>query len=261
MNEIETFYNKYNEEKRLLRPYGRVEYLTTMKYIHDFIGNRQALKIIDIGCATGRYAIPLAEEGHEITGVDLVNYHLGILRQKAERLGLNNITAKKGDALNLSKYPESAYDIVLNLGPMYHLFSEEDKVKALSECYRLLKPGGTMFTAYCLNEFGVILYAFREGKLKESLEKGKLDESFHIRNDITDLFSFDRTEDIERYNTAAGVKRIKIVSADGPTNYMRELVTQMDEETFEGFMRFHLSTCERGDLLGAGNHALDIATK
>ena len=258
MNEIEAFYNKYNEEKRLLRPYGRVEYLTTMKYIHEEIGGRNNLEIMDLGCATGRYSLPLAEEGHRITAVDLVNYHLGILRQKAERQGITNITVKKGDALNLSKFPENRYDIILCLGPMYHVFSEEDKVRVLQECRRLLKPEGTLFTAYCMNEFGVILYAFREGQLKKSLENGKLDESFHIRNDISDLFSFDRLEDIDRYNEKAGLVRKKIISSDGPANYMRELITAMDEETFEGFMRYHLSSCERPELLGAGNHTLDI---
>ena len=261
MGELEEYYGKYNEEKRLLRPYGRVEYLTTMHYIHEAIGGRQGLKILDVGAATGRYTIPLAEEGHEVTAVELVKYNLGILKQKAEREGLSNVTAMQGNALNLKKIASDAYDIVLFLGPMYHLFSEAEKVQALSEAKRVVKPGGRIFTAYVMNEFGVITHAFKDGFVKEAVRNGKLDADFHIRNTIEDLFSFDRLEDTERYFQAAGLRREKIISADGATNYMRETVTDMDAETFDLFMKYQLSTCERMDLMGAANHTVDILYK
>jgi len=262
MGILEEYYGKYNEEKRLLRPYGRVEYLTTMKYIREAAGERKKLKILDVGAGTGRYAIPLAEEGHEVTAVELVPYNLGILRQKAERAGLTNIIAKQGNALNLRKYPADTYDIVLFLGPVYHLFNDEDKISALKEARRVLKPGGALFVAYIMNEFGVMIRGFREGTVLEALESGKLDRTdFHIRNTLEDLFSFDRTEDMERYRLSAGLDRIKTISADGPTNYIREQVTAMDEKTFEAFLAFHYATCERADLLGAGNHCVDILTK
>jgi len=262
MGYLEDYYGKYNEEKRLLRPYGRVEYLTTMKYIEHAIGDRKGLEILDVGAGTGRYAVPLAEEGHSVTAVELVPYNLGILRQKAEKAGLKNLIGKQGNALNLRKYPSDHYDLVLFLGPMYHLFTEEEKIRALSEARRVLKPGGSLFVAYIMNEFGVMIRGFREGAVLEVLKNGKLDpDTFHIRNTPEDLFSFDRTEDMERYRLGAGLIRQKLISADGPTNYIREAVTAMDEETFRAFLAFHYATCERPDLLGAGNHCVDILTK
>jgi len=261
MREIIDFYGKYNEEKRLLRPYGRIEYMTTMKYIRECIDGREGLNIIDIGAATGRYAIPLAEEGHRVTAVDLVNYNLGILRQKAERKGLSNIVAKQGTALDLKKYPSDSYDIVLFLGPMYHLFTEEDKVQALSEAVRIVKPGGRILVAYIMNEFGVYQFGFTEGNALESVKEGKLDKDFHIRNDVSDLFSFDRLEDIARYNDKVNATRVKIIAADGMANYMREKITAMSEEMFQLFFEYHLATCERMDLMGATNHTVDILTK
>ncbi|MBP5224604.1 MAG: methyltransferase domain-containing protein [Lachnospiraceae bacterium] len=254
------YYGKYNEEKRLLHRYGQIEYRTTMKYVEECIGDRQGLRILDVGCATGRYLIPLAEKGHELTGVDYVNYNLGILRQKAERLGLS-VTAKQGDARDLSKYPEDHYDIVLFLGPMYHLFTEEDKVRALTEAKRVLKPGGFLFAGYIMNEFGVIRFGIMDGNIADSVSQGKLDRDFHIRNTEEDLFSFDTPEDIDRYRRKAGLRRVKILSQDGPTNYMRQAVEALSDEAYELYYAYHLSTCERPDLLGAGCHTLDILTK
>lgn len=261
MNELEAYYGKYNEEKRLLRPYGRIEYLTTMKYIHDFIGERKDMKILEVGAGTGRYSVTLAEEGYDITAVELVNYNLGILKQKAERKGLTNIRAFQGNALNLKKCADASFDLVLILGPLYHLFSFKEKVRALQEARRVVKKDGAVFAAYIMNDFGVIQYGFKEGHANEALESGKLDSTFHIRNDITDLFDFVTLSDIETYNEAAGLERIKIVAADGAANYMRETISGMDEALFEAFFRYHLTVCERPDLMGASCHTLDILKK
>ena len=68
-------------------------------------------------------------------------------------------------------------------------------------------------------------------------------------------------EDIENVNEAAGCERVKIVTPDGPANYIRQFVNQLDEEEYEMFYRYHLATCERADLLGAAAHTLDIIRK
>lgn len=261
MNELETYYGKFNEEKRLLRPYGRVEYLTTMRYIHDVIGDRKPLKILEVGAGTGRYSVELSKEGHDVTAVELVRYNLGILKQKAARAGLDSLKAFQGNALSLKKCPDDHYDIVLLLGPLYHLFSFEDKVKALTEAKRVMKPDGVLFAAYVMNEFAAIQYGFREGHAAEALKSGKLDDGFHVRNDITDLFDFVRLEDIDRLNSAAGLRRMKIIAADGAANYLRNEISRMDDELFDAFLRYHLSTCERPDLMGASGHTLDIVKK
>jgi len=258
--EITEFYNKYNEEKRLLRPYGRVEFITTMKYIEKYIGDRQNLKILDVGCATGRYAIPLAKEGHQVTGIDLVQYNIGILKQHARDEGVE-IDAHVGDALSLKKIKDNTFDIVLFFGPIYHLFTREEKIQALLEAKRVLKPHGYLMISYIMNEFGVIHFGILEGNILTSIENGKLDSDFHVRNDISDLFSFDRLEDINDYKEAIGMERVQILSQDGPTNYMRETITNLSDEQFEAFIQYHLATCERMDILGAGNHTLDILTK
>ena len=142
MNEIEAHYNKFNEEKRLDSRHGRVEYITSMKYIHKYIpecDNPADINILDIGAGTGRYSVPLSEEGYTVTAIELVRHNLGLLKAKN-----SNVIAKQGNALNLKKYPENYYDVVLLFGPMYHLFTFEDKLKALNEAKRVCKKAGTI---------------------------------------------------------------------------------------------------------------------
>ena len=263
MNEdLNAYYNKYNEDKRLTTPYGRVEFLTTMRYIERFIAGRNGLQILEAGAATGRYTLELAARGHHITAVEPVRHSLGILKQKAEREGLlGNIKAIQGDARSMKKVRDSSQDIVLLFGPMYHLFTEEDKCAALREGARVLKPGGKLFAAYIMNEYAVVTFGFHEGHILESMEKGKLDENYHVRNTEEDLFSYDRLEDLDRYRRAAGLRRVLTVSQDGPVNYMREDFKGMSEEVFQEFLRYHFSVCERKDLLGASCHVVDILEK
>ncbi len=80
MTELEAHYNKFNEDKRLQRRHGQVEYITSMKYIHDCLAPMDRPKILDIGAGTGRYSVALAGEGYDVTAVELVRYNLGVLK-------------------------------------------------------------------------------------------------------------------------------------------------------------------------------------
>lgn len=263
MTELEAYYNKFNEEKRLNSRHGRVEFVTSMKYIHKYLDeieksgkNKSEIKIMDVGAGTGRYSIPLAEEGYDVTAVELVKHNLGRLKQKSEL-----VKAYQGNAMKLKRFENDTYDLTLVFGPMYHLHSMEDKCKALSEAKRITKPGGVILVAYIMNEFSVITYAFKEKHINEALETGMLDEKFHCTPKANELYSFVRLEDIEEINDKVGLERKQIIAADGAANYMRPFLNALDEEEFSHFIEYHLSTCERMDLMGATEHTVDILVK
>ena len=282
MTNIEKYYNKFHEEHRLTTRHGQVEFRTTLHYIEEAIRwlsdakrrietdydwksvkNRadrvglglstSPLKIADIGAGTGRYSVELCHRGYDVTAVELVKHNLEILRAKHE-----NIKTWQGDARNLSFLDDKSFDITLLFGPLYHLHGDEEKLKALTEARRITKKGGIILVAYVMNEYSVISYCFKEHKWSEVAAKGGLSPDFHTICTEEDLYDYVRLEDIDRLNKAAGLERIKIISADGAADYMRRELNEMSEEEFEAFCSFQLAIAERPELVGAGSHCVDI---
>lgn len=263
MTELELYYNKFNEEKRLNSRHGQVEYQVSMKYIQEALGELREsknapaeLKILDIGAGTGRYSVPLSEEGYDVTAVELVRHNLGILKAKGSR-----VKAYQGNALKLSRFASESFDLTLLFGPMYHLFSFEEKKQALCEAKRVTKNGGIIMVAYCMNEYGVLTYAFKEKHILECVKEKRLTEDFHTISEAKNLYDYMRIEDIDKLVEACGLTRIKILSPDGPANYMRPYLNQLSEEEFAYFIQYQMANCERKDLIGAGAHTLDILRK
>jgi ubiquinone/menaquinone biosynthesis C-methylase UbiE len=135
---LEQYYSNYDEEGRLLSKHGQVEYRTTMTYIHKFL--RRGMRILEVGAGTGRYTIALAHEGYQVDAVELLRHNLDILKSKLT--ASDKITARQGNALDLSVYADETFDLVLVLGPMYHLYNVIDKRTVLKEAIRVAKKGG-----------------------------------------------------------------------------------------------------------------------
>ncbi len=260
MDFLEQYYNKFKEDKRLNTRHGRLEFITSMKYIHeclDMIEDNHK-RILDVGAGTGRYSVELAKEGYAVTALEYVQHNVDIIKSKK-----TTVRALQGTAVDLSRFEDEYFDLTLVFGPMYHLGSLEDKSKALSEAARVTKKGGYILVAYIMNDYSVVVYGFMEGHAKECLLDGRLDENFHTRfTGPQDLYDYVRTEDIEAVNASVPeLERVKIIAADGPANYMRPAVNALDEEMYDLFIKYHLSVCERQDMIGASAHTVDILRK
>ena len=258
MNYLEEYYNSFNEEERLLSRHGQVEYLTTMKYIHQYLAGMTGPEILEVGAGTGRYSVTLAREGYRVTAVELIARNLEILRSKLD--GTEPITAMQGNALDLSALPDHAYDMTMLLGPMYHLYTREDKLQAMREAIRVTKPDGYILVAYCMNEAAVIGYGFVRNHAKE-LRKSLVTPDWHCISEPKELFELVRTEDIDSLDAEFPVERLGLVATDGASHYLRECIDAMDDEVFGLWLDYHFSVCERQDLVGASNHTLDILRK
>lgn len=258
MNEenLITYYNKFNEDKRLTHRHGIVEFNTTIKYILDILKTLDNPKIIDVGAGTGKYSIYLNDLGYDVTAVELVKHNLMTLKSKNK-----DIKSYLGNATNLSKFSDNSFDMVLLFGPLYHLITTEEKLKALKEAKRIVKNGGYILISYYMNEYAIITHGFKDNNILSAIKNNEVDNSFHITPKETDLYSMVRLEDINYLKDKLNLTRVKILSQDGPSDYIRKVINKMDDETFNIYLKYHLSTCERSELLGASSHVLDILKK
>lgn len=256
---LQQYYSNYDEDGRLsLTNHGKVEFLTTMRYIEKYLS--KGMRILEVGAGTGRYSISLANHGYQIDAIELIAHNLDILKSKIKPN--HNITARQGNALDLSCYRDNTFDITLVLGPLYHLFEESDKKKAISEAIRVTKQGGIVFTAYCINDGTIIVWGFRQGNILDGIEKGIIDtRTYKCLSEPSLLFEMQRKDEIDRRMSEYDIERLHYVAIDLATNFMRETIDSMDEKMFETYLDYHFTVCERPDLVGATHHSLDIFRK
>lgn len=257
---LNDFYSNYDEDNRLLQRHGSVEFLTTMRYIEKYI--KPGDRVIEIGAGTGRYSHALARQGYTVDAVELIGHNIEVFRKNT--LPSENITITQGNAFDLSTFQDSKYDITLLLGPLYHLYSIEDKRQALREAIRVTKPGGIVFAAYVISDGCLLDEGFNRGNINvaEYIEKGLIHgKTFAAKSEPEDLFELVRKEDIDELMSAFPTTRLHYVASDGCALFMREAIDRMDDETFELYLQYHFATCERSDLAGVTSHSIDIFRK
>lgn len=250
------YYNKFNEDKRLTRRHGIVEYTTTMKYIHKYLKNKKDPKILDVGAGTGKYSISLYEEGYDVTAIELIKHNLMTLKTKNK-----HVRAVLGNATDLSSFNDKTFDMVLLFGPLYHLITKEEKIKALKEAKRVLKDDGVILISYYMNDYAIIKHGFMESAIKDAIKNKQVDNNFKIISKNDDLYSYVRLEDIDNLNKIAGLKRIEIISQEGLTDYIRPYINKLDDKEFDLYIKYHLSVCDKKEFLATSSHTLDILKK
>lgn len=254
------FYNSYDEDSRLKKRHGRIEFLTTMHYIEKYI--KPGDFVLEIGAGTGRYSHALARRGYEVEAVELVRHNIEIFKSKTKTQ--EKVSVVQGNALDLAAFPNDHFDITLLLGPLYHLYTKEEKRQAIGEAIRVTKRGGIIFAAYVISDGCLLDEGFNRGNISVSayVREGLLDpDTFAARSEPKDLFELVRKEDVDELMSVFPVSRLHYVATDGCALLLREAVDAMDEETFQLYLKYHLATCEREDLLGVTSHAIDIFRK
>lgn len=166
-NEVKEFYNLLKEKGRLEQGLGKVELYRTKEILSSLIPEKKQV-IYDIGGGIGVYSEWLAEQGHEV--------HMFELAPAAVEYAINNQTenarfiAEEADARHINRPDESA-DVVLVMGPLYHLIDAEDRLKVLREAYRVLRKGGLVvaaaITKYCNAIWSIDTYGLEGNYLEE----------------------------------------------------------------------------------------------
>lgn len=259
MENIIKHYEEYDEDSRLVKDNAhRIEFITTVHYLDKYINSDS--KILEVGAGTGRYSLYFAEKGCDVTALDLTPRHIDIIREKAEVSDIK-IDAKVGNALNLSPFEKESFDFVLCLGPLYHLFNEEDRGVCIEECLRVLKKGGILAVAY-INRCATFVNMVNRDK-KNIYDEGllnivKMGLEF---GDKRDCFYHSSYREIEAFMKNFNIRKIKNLASDGIGGTLRNNLREFDEKEFQKWMDFHLITCEDESLIGYSQHGLYLCEK
>ena len=218
--------------------------------------------MLEIGAGTGRYSHALARQGYAVDAVELIEHNIAVFRNNTQPG--ENVAITQGNAMDLSVFADDAYDITLLLGPLYHLYTKEDKQQALREAIRVTRPGGIIFAAYVISDGCLLDEGFLRGNINvaEYVKTGLLDgETFAAKSEPKDLFELVRKEDVDELMRDFPTTRLHYVASDGCALLLRDAIDAMDDEAFALYLNYHFATCERADLLGVTSHAVDIFRK
>lgn len=255
---LKNYYENYDENSRLERRRGQVEFLTTVHYIEQYL--KEGMKILEIGAGTGRYSHFFARNGYKVDAVELIEHNIEIF--KANTKDGEKVNIQQGDAVDLKNIEDDEYDITLLLGPMYHLYTDQERKAAISETIRVTKKGGIIFAAYVNNDMTVYQFCFSQGNIFNERYKQLIDfDTYKLSSTPEEVFALYRKSDVDELMSEFNVKRLHYVGTDMLTRFIADAVDAMDDSTFEEYMRYHLCICERPDMIGATNHMLDIFRK
>lgn len=261
MNNREEILNRFytedcNEEIRLLSQHGKVEFITTTTYIDKYL--KDGDKILEVGAGTGRYSLYYADKGYDVTSIEYVKHNIDILKSKIK--DNMNIVAEQGDALDLSRFNDNTFDITLVLGPLYHLYEDNDINKAISEAIRVTKKDGIILIAYLTNDSIMIDWTLMDNHLLYGYPKD-FDDNFRLRRYPEGIFSPFYISEFKDIMSKHNITYLHNVATDGFTHHVKDKIDLLSKEEFDVWIRYHLSTCEREELQGYSNHMLYICRK
>lgn len=251
--QISKTYEIFNEDARLNHSKAaRVEFLTTVKYIEKYLKPNN--KIIDIGAGAGEYSLYFAEKGYEVSAVELTDNNIQAFRRKITNN--HSIDLKQGNAMDLSLYEDNTFHIVLLFGPLYHLHSEADRQKCISEAKRVCKEEGVIFFAFISNDMVIMTEL---GYNQNFFNGNEYDhETFKLEDFPFVFFTVDQCRQMLRNEKIIIEKEI---AADGMSELLADKINAMDEYSYSQYLKYHFYSCEKPELLGYSNHLLFIGRK
>lgn len=266
-NKIKNYYKFFNEKDRLVADNsGKLEYEMTMRILNKYLPKEA--KILDLGGAAGAYSFPLAEMGYEVYLADLSEDLINQAKEENENK-INKIkSCNVVNAIDLSIYEDSQFDVVLLFGPLYHLLEEKERKQCLKEVNRVLKNNGIVFASFIPYLSGAIAIVDRYFRHLEQVNEDTLDEVFNSGkfNNISDNgFQegyYPTSKEIEELFNNCNFEKIDIKSIRG-IGYEKEndIYNITDTRMFDKILELIESTSSKNEIIEMCGHAMYIGKK
>ena len=259
-NVLDGFYKDgYIEDDRLIKDKMHyIEFITTTHYIDKYL--KHGDRLLEVGAGTGAYSLYYANKGYQVDALELVQANVDVMKSKIKE-GMN-INAVQGNALDLSMYEDNTFDVTLVLGPLYHLFKKEEEEQAIKESIRVTKPNGKILIAFILFDLTMLTWGFQGKNIYENYGDNKqVSLDFKPNNSEDLIFNMRYFNEVKTLINKFDVKKLCYVATDGVGRVIREDIDNMTDEEYKMFVDYHLSICEREDLIGYSGHILSILEK
>jgi ubiquinone/menaquinone biosynthesis C-methylase UbiE len=262
---ILAYYNQGQEKTRLAG--AILERLRTESILHRFLP-RPPATILDVGGADGVYAFPLARAEYHVHLIDPVPLHVQQALGKSKSTGIALASIQVGDARRL-ELSDSSADAVLYLGPLYHLTSASERLMALREAYRTLKPGRVLLAAF-ISRFASVLDGTRQRLLErdefaeivaQDLRDGQHRNPTNDPRYFTDAY-FHHPDEARAEVARAGFENVRLVAVEGPLWLVSDIEDQLTEPRIARRLLELMEQIEADEtLIGASAHFMVVADK
>jgi S-adenosylmethionine-dependent methyltransferase len=263
-NDIRQYYDDSveKEDSRLER--HQLEHDMTWRYLDKYLPRRG--KILEIGCATGAYTIPLAKRGYQVTAIDFSSQEVELCRQKvkAEKLG-EKVSCIVADGRDLSGITDTDYDAALIMGPLYHLMEEEDRKTVLKQVCRRLKNGSLVFSTF-ISRYGIwgdIIhdipdYTRLPEESRSIIERGRNTDLAYKKGSFRGYFA--ASDEILKLHEQTGFGKIALAGIE-TAGLRDEYYNPVKGKQRELWLDLFFSISTEPSIIGASNHILYVGEK
>jgi len=237
----------------------RPEFLLTCRMLDRYI--KPGDKVLDIGGGPGRYSLYLAKKGCDVTLLDLSPENVKFAADRAAEQGLILHTVA-GDAREADRLIDGQFDHVLLMGPMYHLFEEADRVKAVNAAISLLKSDGTLFVSF-INLYSRMVYGMKIDPDFVCSDFGKdyIDALIHDNDFKGDMFFFAKQDEIPLFMSRFPLEKLHFFGQEGITSPCEGNILSQPKEIVDLWLDLCEKIWEREDLLSWSEHLMYVGRK
>lgn len=267
IKQVISYYESGIERTRLLNGASQIEYLRTKEIISAHLSAGKKI-IADIGGGTGIYSFWLNELGHEVHFLDLTPGNVADAKKYNDSLAEKLASINVGNACALP-YADNTFDVVLLLGPMYHLIDAGDRNTALKESFRVLKKGGIIFVAI-ISKFASLFDGFFSDLVQDPafvpIMQQDLQSGTHINNTNNEYYFtsayFHKPGEIKNELENTGYTNVTTYAADGFGWLIPGITDKIKDENYKELLLDCLrKTATEPSLLGVSAHHITIGFK
>lgn len=265
VDKIIDYYQGCNEDDRMKN--NPLEYIRCKEIIERYLTN-STMSILDIGGATGAFSFWLAQYGHKVSLIDFTPKHIEIARLRQEELDINLVSILVGDA-RLLPYEDNSFDMVLLMGPLYHLVDREDRIKAIHEAYRVLKPNGVIICEV-ISRFASLIDGFNYDLVKDNdfisimnkdIQTGFHEDTSQGKKYFTNAY-FHHASELPQELKDSGFYFKELIAVTSFGSFIHDIDSKIEDEQYRDLLLTTIRLVEKDEtIIGISSHYMGIGIK